>query len=125
MLSEEDLRKAIEIFNDDTVFDEKTIGLVSERFGILEPLPPARAHTSSMSSSRSGSWSASGRRTSKACRRQTVESRAHESALGAGRADSNLLRGELQPGRDYGRLSVSEEGRRKRRLATRHRRLAE
>ena len=42
VLSEEDLRKAIEIFNDDTVFDEKSIGLVSERFGILEPLPPAR-----------------------------------------------------------------------------------
>ena len=42
VISEEDLRKAIELFNDDTVFDEKTIGLVSERFGILEPLPPSR-----------------------------------------------------------------------------------
>ena len=41
VLTEEDLKKAIELFNDDTVFDEKTIGLVSERFGILEPLPPA------------------------------------------------------------------------------------
>ena len=42
VISEEDLRKAIEIFNDDGEFDEKTIGLVSERFGILDPLPPAR-----------------------------------------------------------------------------------
>ena len=42
VISEEELRKAIELFNDDVVFDEKTIGLVSERFGILEPLPPAR-----------------------------------------------------------------------------------
>ena len=41
VLTEEDLKKAIELFNEDTVFDEKTIGLVSERFGILEPLPPA------------------------------------------------------------------------------------
>ena len=40
VLTEEDLKTAIELFNDDTVFDEKTIGLVSERFGILEPLPP-------------------------------------------------------------------------------------
>ena len=42
VISEEDLRKATELFNDDTAFDEKTIGLVSERFGIVEPLPPAR-----------------------------------------------------------------------------------
>ena len=35
------MKQAIELFNDDTLFDEKTIGLVSERFGILEPLPPA------------------------------------------------------------------------------------
>ena len=42
VITEEELRKAIELFNDDVVFDEKTIGLVSERFGVLEPLPPAK-----------------------------------------------------------------------------------
>ncbi|WP_456425766.1 right-handed parallel beta-helix repeat-containing protein [Rhodocaloribacter sp.] len=42
VITEEELRQAIELFNDDVVFEEKTIGLVSERFGILEPLPPAR-----------------------------------------------------------------------------------
>ena len=41
VLTEEDLKKVIELFNDDTVFNEKTIGLVSEHFGILEPLPAA------------------------------------------------------------------------------------
>ena len=42
VFTEEELRKAIELFNDDVVFDEKTIGLVSERFGIEVPLPPIR-----------------------------------------------------------------------------------
>ena len=32
VITEEELRAAIELFNDDVVFDEKTIGLVSERF---------------------------------------------------------------------------------------------
>ena len=39
VLTAEELAEAIELFNDDTVFNEKTIGLVSERFGILKPLP--------------------------------------------------------------------------------------
>ncbi len=42
VITEEELKKAIELFNDDVVFDSLIIGLVSERFGILEPLPPAR-----------------------------------------------------------------------------------
>jgi hypothetical protein len=42
VITEEELRKAIELFNDDIVFDEKTIGLVSERFGVMEPLPLIR-----------------------------------------------------------------------------------
>ncbi len=42
VFTEEELRQAIELFNDDVVFDEKTIGLVSERFGIEVPLPPIR-----------------------------------------------------------------------------------
>lgn len=42
VFTEEELRKAIELFNDDVVFDEKTIGLVSEQFGIEVPLPPIR-----------------------------------------------------------------------------------
>ena len=42
VITEEELRAAIELFNDDVVFDEKTIGLVSERFGVMEPLPPAK-----------------------------------------------------------------------------------
>ncbi|MFQ5568728.1 MAG: T9SS type A sorting domain-containing protein [Rhodothermales bacterium] len=42
VFTEEELRQAIELFNDDVVFDEKTIGLVTERFGIEVPLPPIR-----------------------------------------------------------------------------------
>ncbi|GEM_PF-5478110 len=40
VITEGELRQAIELFNDDVVFGEKTIGLVSERFDIMEPLPP-------------------------------------------------------------------------------------
>ena len=42
VLTAEELAQAIELLNDDDVFDETTIGLFSERFGILEPLPPAK-----------------------------------------------------------------------------------
>ena len=42
VFTEEELRQAIELFNDDVVFDEKTIGLVTDRFGIEVPLPPIR-----------------------------------------------------------------------------------
>jgi len=41
-ISAEDLQELMDLFDDDPVFDEMTGGLVSKRFGILEPLPPAR-----------------------------------------------------------------------------------
>lgn len=42
VFTEEELREAIELFNDDAVFDDKTIGLATDRFGIEVPLPPIR-----------------------------------------------------------------------------------
>ena len=42
VFTEEELRIAIELFNDDEVFGEKTIGLVTDRFSIEVPLPPIR-----------------------------------------------------------------------------------
>ncbi|MCH7492726.1 hypothetical protein IID19_04040 [Patescibacteria group bacterium] len=42
VLSPEELRAVIELFESEDDFDTKTADLFSERFGVLEPLPPAR-----------------------------------------------------------------------------------
>ncbi len=42
VITAEELAEAIKLFNEDDLFDEKTIGLVSDSFGVLQQLPPHR-----------------------------------------------------------------------------------